>query len=67
MIGPWTSEEEDLFVEHLELDCDLVFIADALQRSVEAVGMKMLQLYQRGALVVMSASTYEAGQERVGQ
>jgi len=67
MFGPWTPEEEDLFVEHLELDCDLAFIADALQRSVQAVGMKMLQLYQRGALVVMSASTYEAGQERVGQ
>ncbi|MGA0353342.1 MAG: hypothetical protein ACO3NY_06810 [Poseidonia sp.] len=67
MFGAWTTEEEDLLVEHLELDCDLAFIADALQRSVQAVGMKMLQLYQRGALVVMSVSTYEAGQKRVGQ
>ena len=67
MFGPWTSEEEDLLVEHLELGCSLVFIADALQRSVQAVGMKMVQLYQRGELVVMSGPTYEAGQERIGQ
>ena len=67
MFGAWTTEEEDLLVEHLELDCDLAFIADALQRSVQAVGMKMLQLYQRGALVIQSVSTYEAGQKRIGQ
>jgi hypothetical protein len=67
MFGPWTSEEEDLLVEHLELGCSLAFIADALHRSVQAVGMKMLQLYHCGELVVMSVSTYEAGQERIGQ
>lgn len=67
MFGPWTSEEEDLLVEHIELGCSLAFIADALHRSVQAVGMKMLQLYQRGELMVMSVSTYEAGQERIGQ
>ncbi len=67
MFGPWTSEEEDLLVEHLELCCSLAFIADALHRSVQAVGMKMLQLYHRGELVVMPASAYEAGQERIGQ
>ena len=67
MFGPWTPEDEDHLVEYLELGCDLACIADALQRSVQAVGMKMLQLYQRGELVVMSVQTYEAGQERVGQ
>ena len=67
MFGPWTPEEEDHLVECLELGCNLAYIADALQRSVQAVGMKMLQLYQRGELVVMSAQTYEAGQERVGK
>ena len=67
MLGPWTSEEEDLLVEHLELGCELMFIASALQRSVQAVGMKMIHLYARGELVVMSPTTYEAGQERIGQ
>ena len=67
MFGPWTPEEEDLLVEHLELGCSLAFIADALQRSVQAVGMKLIQLYHRGQLVGMSVPTYEAGQERIGQ
>ena len=67
MFGPWTPEEEDLLVEHLELGCSLTFIADALQRSVQAVSMKLIQLYHRGQLVVMSVPTYEAGQERIGQ
>ena len=31
------------------------------------VGMKMVQLYQRGELVVMAGPTYEAGQKRIGQ
>ena len=67
MFGPWTPEEEDLLVEHLELGCSLVSIATALHRSVQSVGMKMVQLYQRGELVVMAGPTYEAGQERIGQ
>ena len=67
MFGPWTPEEEDLLVEHLELGCSLAFIADALQRSVQAVSMKLIQLYHRGQPVVMSVPTYEAGQERIGQ
>ena len=67
MFGSWTPEEEDLLVENLELGCDLAFIADVLDRSVQAVGMKTLQLYQRGELVVMAVPTYEAGQERLGQ
>ena len=67
MFGPWTPEEEDLLVEHLELGCSLAFIADALHRSVQAVSMKLIQLYHRGQLVVMSIPTYEAGQERIGQ
>ena len=29
--------------------------------------MKLIQLYHRGQLVVMSVPTYEAGQERIGQ
>ena len=67
MFGPWTPEEEDLLVEHLELGFSLVSIANALHRSVQAVGMKMVQLYQRGELVVMAGPTYEAGQERIRQ
>ena len=67
MFGPWTPEEEDLLVEHLELGCSLMSIANALHRSVQAVGMKMVQLYQRGELVVMAGPTYEAGQKRIGQ
>ena len=39
MFGPWTPEEEDLLVEHLELGCSLAFIADALQRSVQALSL----------------------------
>ena len=67
MFGPWTPEEEDLLVEHLELGCSLAFIAEALQRSVQAVSVKLIHLYHRGQLVVMSVPTYEAGQERIGQ
>ena len=64
---PWTVKEEEHLIESLELNCDIASIADTLQRTPSAVGLKIIHLYQKGCLVVMSELTYEAWQHRRSQ
>ena len=63
----WTVAEEEHLIESLELNCHIESIASTLQRSPSAVGLKIIHLYQKGALVVMSEPTYEAWQLRRSQ
>ncbi|DAC23409.1 MAG TPA: hypothetical protein D7H91_00800 [Candidatus Poseidoniales archaeon] len=67
MGAPWTVVEEEHLIESLELNCDIVSIANALGRSPPAVGLKIIHLYQKGRLVVMSEPTYEAWVHRRSQ
>ena len=67
MFVPWTVGEEEHLIESLELNCDIVSIAETLNRSPSSVGLKIIHLYQKGRLVVMSEPTYEAWERRRSQ
>ena len=67
MFGPWTADEEEHLIESLELNCGIVSIAGTLNRSPSSVGLKIIHLYQKGRLVVMSEPTYEAWEHRRSQ
>jgi hypothetical protein len=56
----WTSTEEDLLVENLELGYELETIASVLGRSPYAVAMKVVHLASRGDLVIMAPETFDA-------
>jgi hypothetical protein len=56
----WTSEDEDLLVENLELGYDLEVIASVLGRTPYAVAMKVVHLTTKGHLVIMGQGTFDA-------
>ena len=57
--------EEDLLIENLELGQDLDIISDTLGRTPSAVALKMVHLYQRGALVIMAEATFDVLVKRI--
>jgi hypothetical protein len=65
MSGPWTSIEEDLLIENLELGQELHIISDALGRTPSAVALKLIHLYQKGALVIMAEPTFDVLVKRI--
>ncbi|MGB0516313.1 MAG: hypothetical protein ACPHJE_03610 [Poseidonia sp.] len=65
MSGSWTPMEEDLLIENLELGQDLDIISDTLGRTPSAVALKMIHLYQKGALVIMAEDTFDVLVKRI--
>ena len=65
MMGRWSSIEESLLVENLELGHDLVVVSDVLGRTPSDVVFKMVQLYHQGAFVVLAGPTFDAFVERL--
>lgn len=65
MTERWSSVEESLLLENLEIGHDLVVVSDVLGRTPSDVVFKMVQLYQKGTLVVMAGSTFDALVERL--
>ncbi|MGB1485389.1 MAG: SANT/Myb-like DNA-binding domain-containing protein [Poseidonia sp.] len=65
MSGSWTPMEEDLLIENLELGQHLDIIADSLGRTPSAVALKMIHLYQKGALVIMAEDTFDVLVKRI--
>ena len=57
--------EEDLLIENLELGQHLDIIADSLGRTSSAVALKMIHLYQKGALVIMAEATFDVLVKRI--
>jgi len=67
MIGTWSSAEETLLIENLELGHDIELISEVLGRTPSDVALRMLHLYQEGTVVVMSGATFDAFVNRVDE
>ena len=67
MSGSWLPVEQALLIENLELGQDLELISEALGRSPPDVALKMIQLYQEGAFIVMAEATFDAFVKRIGE
>ena len=67
MIGTWSSAEEILLVENLELGHDIELISEVLGRAPSDVALRMVYLYQEGAIVVMAGATFDAFVKRIDE
>ena len=67
MIGTWSSAEENLLVENLELGHDIELISEVLGRAPSDVALRMVHLYQEGTIVVMAGATFDAFVKRIDE
>ena len=67
MMGHWSSADEALLVENLELGHDLELISEALGRAPSDVVLRMVHLYQNGSIVVMAGATFDVLVKRIGE
>jgi hypothetical protein len=56
----WSTHEEDLLVENLELGYDLEIIASLMGRSPQSLAMKIVHLATQGKLLIMAPETFDA-------
>ncbi|MGB1588205.1 MAG: hypothetical protein ACPHJD_05255 [Poseidonia sp.] len=59
-MSTWSEHEEDLLVENLELGYGLGTIAAVLDRTAFDILRKLIELVERGELIVMSPKTFDA-------
>ena len=67
MMGHWSSADEVLLVENLELGHDLELISEVLERAPSDIVLRMVQLYQNGSIVVMAGATFDVLVKRIGE
>ena len=67
MMGHWSSADEALLVENLELGHDLELISEVLGRAPSDVVLRMVHLYQNGSIVVMAGPTFDVLVKRIGE
>ena len=67
MMGHWSSADEALLVENLELGHDLELISEVLQRAPSDIVLRMVHLYQNGSIVVMAGATFDVLVKRIGE
>ena len=67
MMGHWSSADETLLVENLELGHDLELISEVLERAPSDIVLRMVQLYQNGSIVVMAGATFDVLVKRIGE
>ena len=67
MMGHWSSADETLLVENLELGHDLELISEVLGRAPSDVVLRMVHLYQNGSIVVMAGATFDVLVKRIGE
>ena len=67
MLGHWSSADEALLVENLELGHDIELISEVLGRAPSDIVMRMVHLYQNGSLVVMAETTFDVLVRRIGE
>ena len=67
MMGHWSSADEALLVENLELGHDLELISEVLERAPSDIVLRMVQLYQNGSIVVMAGATFDVLVKRIGE
>ena len=67
MMGHWSSADEALLVENLELGHDLELISEVLGRAPSDVVLRMVHLYQNGSIVVMVGATFDVLVKRIGE
>jgi len=66
-MGHWSSADEALLVENLELGHDLELISEVLGRAPSDVVLRMVHLYQNGSIVVMAGATFDVLVKRIGE
>ena len=67
MMGHWSSADEALLVENLELGHDLELISEMLEKAPSDVVLRMVHLYQNGSIVVMAGATFDVLVKRIGE
>ena len=67
MMGHWSSADEALLVENLELGHDLELISEVLGKAPSDIVLRMVQLYQNGSIVVMAGATFDVLVKRIGE
>ena len=67
MSSPWTTSDEAFLIEQLELGHDLEWIVTMLNRTLIESAVKLVQLYQKGSIMVMAVQTYDAQLRRCGE
>ena len=67
MMGHWSSADEALLVENLELGHDLELICEVLKRAPSDIVLRMVHLYQNGSIVVMAGATFDVSVKRIGE
>ena len=67
MMGHWSSADEALLVENLELGHDLELISEVLGRAPQDIVLRMVHLYQNGSIVVMAGATFDVLVKRIGE
>ena len=67
MMGHWSSADETLLVENLELGHDLELISEVLERAPSDIVLRMVHLYQNGSIVVMAGATFDVLVNRIGE
>ena len=67
MMGHWSSADETLLVENLELGHDLELISEVLERAPSDIVLRMVHLYQNGSIVVMAGATFDVLVKRIGE
>ena len=67
MLGHWSSADEALLVENLELGHDIELISEVLGRAPSDIVLRMAHLYQNGSLVVMAETTFDVLVRRIGE
>ena len=67
MMGHWSSADEALLVENLELGHDLELISEVLERAPSDIVLRMVHLYQNGSIVVMAGATFDVLVKRIGE
>ena len=67
MMGHWSSADEALLVENLELGHDLELICEVLERAPSDIVLRMVHLYQNGSIVVMAGATFDVLVKRIGE
>ncbi|MEC8763809.1 MAG: hypothetical protein VXX40_01250 [Candidatus Thermoplasmatota archaeon] len=67
MMGHWSSADEALLVENLELGHDLELISEVLEKAPSDIVLRMVHLYQNGSIVVMAGATFDVLVKRIGE
>ena len=66
-MGHWSSADEALLVENLELGHDPELICEVLKRAPSDIVLRMVHLYQNGSIVVMAGATFDVLVKRIGE